>query len=79
MECPEVARRLWEYLDDELAAKEARAIETHLAGCRACHARCRRERAFLACLARSLSRPCSVPERLHASLHGLLHVQDARW
>jgi len=78
MECPEVARRLWEYLDDELAAKEARAIERHLAGCRACDARCRRARAFLACLARGLSRHCQAPERLRAGLHGRLDVQDPR-
>jgi anti-sigma factor RsiW len=51
MECAEVAERLWEYLDGELAAEEAAAVDRHLAGCPTCRPRCCRDRAFLARLA----------------------------
>lgn len=33
MECSEITERLWQYLDGELAAKEAAAVDGHLDGC----------------------------------------------
>jgi anti-sigma factor RsiW len=76
MECPEVARRLWEYLDGELAAKEAGAVEGHLVRCPSCGTRVRCARAFLACLSRGLSRPCPVPDHLRVALRVRLDVED---
>jgi len=64
MECPEVAERLWEYLDDELAAKEAGAVALHLEGCGHCGPHYRCDRAFLVLVVRSLRAPCPAPARL---------------
>ncbi len=64
MECPEVAERLWEYLDDELAAKEAAALAFHLEGCGHCRPHYRCDRAFLVLVVRSLRAPCPAPARL---------------
>jgi mycothiol system anti-sigma-R factor len=68
MDCPEVVDRLWEYLDGELAAKEAEAVHRHLAGCSACLPKCRCDRALLGLLARSLGAPRPAPSRLHRSI-----------
>ena len=72
MECPDVVGRLWQYLDDELPAKEAGAVELHLADCPRCHPHYRRDRAFLIVLVRSLHAPCPAPPRLRARIVGLL-------
>ncbi len=66
MECPEVTERLWEYLDGELAAKEAAAVGVHLAGCPHCQPHYRCDRAFLVVVVRSLTHPCAVPAGLRA-------------
>jgi mycothiol system anti-sigma-R factor len=68
MECPEVTERLWEYLDGELAAKEAAAVHLHLAGCPHCRPHYRCDRAFLVVLVRSLHHPCAVPAGLRAAV-----------
>ena len=68
MECAEVTRRLWEYLDGELAAKEAAAVGHHLAGCPHCQPHYRRDQAFLVVVIRSLSRPCFAPPSLRSSI-----------
>lgn len=34
--CTEAVRRLWEYLDDELAEPERKRVEEHLSVCRRC-------------------------------------------
>jgi mycothiol system anti-sigma-R factor len=34
--CAEAVRRLWEYLDDELAEPERAQVEEHLSVCRRC-------------------------------------------
>jgi mycothiol system anti-sigma-R factor len=74
MECREVIERLWEYLDDELAAKEAAAVDGHLAGCPFCRPRCRHDRAFLLLIARSLSAECSAPPGLKEAIRTRLAV-----
>jgi anti-sigma factor RsiW len=51
MECSEVVRRLWEYLDDELSPEEASAICAHLGDCRGCWPAYKCDRAFLERLA----------------------------
>jgi anti-sigma factor (TIGR02949 family) len=68
MECADVAKRLWEYLDGELAAKEAAAVDRHLAGCAHCRPHYCCDRAFLVLVVRSLARPCPAPHRLRAAI-----------
>lgn len=68
MECPEVTERLWEYLDGELAAKEAAAVSMHLADCPHCRPHYRCDHAFLVLIVRSLTRPCAAPPRLRAAV-----------
>ena len=68
MECAEVTRRLWEYLDGELAAKEAAAVDRHLAGCPHCQPHCRCDHAFFVVIVRSLTRPCPAPLGLRAAI-----------
>jgi anti-sigma factor (TIGR02949 family) len=68
MECAEVSRRLWEYLDGELAAKEAAAVGGHLAGCPHCQPHYRCDQAFLVVVVRCLSRPCPAPRGLRAAI-----------
>ena len=68
MECADVTERLWEYLDGELAAKEAAAVHRHLARCRHCRLHYRCDRAFLLLIMRSLSGPCPAPAALRAAV-----------
>jgi anti-sigma factor RsiW len=75
MECPEVTERLWEYLDGELAAKEAAAVRMHLVGCRHCRPHYCCDRAFLALVVRSLTRPCASPARRRAAVVEWLSAQ----
>jgi mycothiol system anti-sigma-R factor len=55
MTCEDVLTRLWEYLDDELAPEEVRAVGVHLGGCPECHGAYCCDRAFLSVI-RRLSR-----------------------
>jgi anti-sigma factor (TIGR02949 family) len=72
MECPDVAGRLWQYLDDELPAKEAGAVERHVAACSRCRPHHRIDRAFLIVLLRSFGAPCQAPPRLRARVIAVL-------
>jgi mycothiol system anti-sigma-R factor len=74
MECREVIERLWEYLDDELAAKEAAAVAGHLVGCPWCRPHYRHDRAFLIVVVRSLCATRPAPARLHAAVRARLAV-----
>ena len=47
-DCRETVRRLWDYLDHELSAAEAHAVDMHLARCDRCPPHFTFERAFLA-------------------------------
>jgi mycothiol system anti-sigma-R factor len=75
MECREVIDRLWEYLDDELAAEEAAAVRHHLAGCPSCHPRYRFDRTFLLVIVRTLTAPCPAPAGLSESVRARLAAQ----
>jgi mycothiol system anti-sigma-R factor len=75
MECREVIDRLWEYLDDELAAEEAAAVRHHLAGCRTCPPRCRCDRTFLLVIVRALTAPRPAPAGLSESVRAILAAQ----
>jgi mycothiol system anti-sigma-R factor len=72
MECSEVTDRLWEYLDGELAAKEAAAVDRHLSTCSFCRPHYCCDRTFLVLIVRSLRRPCPAPPKLHAAIRALL-------
>lgn len=72
MECSEITDRLWEYLDDELAAKEASAVQDHLAGCRGCRRHHACDRAFLLLVVRAFARPCPAPLTLHVTIRARL-------
>lgn len=72
MDCPEVVRRLWEYLDGELAAEEAGAVRLHLESCSRCRPACQCDRAFLLLLTRSLRTNAVVPPTLVASVRARL-------
>jgi mycothiol system anti-sigma-R factor len=72
MECPEVVERLWEYLDGELGAKEARALDGHLSCCPRCAPRCRFERRFLMVVTRCLAAPVPAPGSLAEAVRARL-------
>jgi len=63
MRCEDVLIRLWEYLDQELASKEATILRAHLRECPHCRPAYCCDRAFLELLARQRSR-CGAPSRL---------------
>jgi anti-sigma factor RsiW len=52
MTCEDVLTRLWEYLDEELAPEEVRAVGVHLGGCPACHGAYCCDRTFLSMIRR---------------------------
>jgi anti-sigma factor RsiW len=52
MTCEDVLTRLWEYLDEELAPEEVRAVGVHLGGCPECHGAFCCDRAFLSMIGR---------------------------
>jgi mycothiol system anti-sigma-R factor len=52
MTCEDVLTRVWEYLDDELAPEEVRAVGVHLGGCPECHGAYCCDRAFLSVIRR---------------------------
>jgi len=72
MECPEVEARLWEYLDGELGAKEARAIDGHLSRCSRCRPHSRFERRFLLVVTRCLAAPVPAPAALAETVRARL-------
>ena len=68
MDCAETTERLWQYLDGELAAKEAVAVRGHLAGCHRCRGHECCDRSFLLLVVRALSRPCLAPSSLRVTI-----------
>jgi hypothetical protein len=63
MECEEVSKRLWEYLDKELEPKEAASVGEHVLGCASCRPAYCCGRAFLQLLARQRD-ACMAPSAL---------------
>ena len=74
LDCAQVERRLWEYLDGALPAKEADAVRAHLAGCSGCGPACRCCRAFLALVARATC--CAAPRDLEARVRARLEDES---
>jgi anti-sigma factor RsiW len=64
MDCAEVERRLWEYLDGALPPKEAAAVRLHLRGCGGCGSACRCCDAFLGLVNRALRSQEGASEEL---------------
>jgi mycothiol system anti-sigma-R factor len=71
MECVEVLKRLWEYLDQELASEEAEAVGAHLSHCAGCYPSFSCDRAFLELLARQRA-GCPAPPTLVARVRSCL-------
>lgn len=72
LDCHDVMRRLWGYVDGELPADESQAVAEHLTMCARCNPQYRFQLTFLAALVRSHARvPEPRPEfrqRLRAAL-----------
>jgi predicted anti-sigma-YlaC factor YlaD len=72
MECPEVRRCLWEYLDQELGAKEAASVRAHLSDCAGCRPAFCCDRALLVLLARCAAHHPGAPLRLYRAIRARL-------
>jgi hypothetical protein len=77
MDCADVERRLWEYLDAALSPKEAAAVRAHLDDCCGCGPTCRCCREFLRLLKRARRSQAGAPEVLRVRLQVLIS-QDIR-
>ena len=62
--CEEVIERLFEFLDRELDAESERAVERHLADCRACFSRAEFERRLRAKIAEAAEAQAPAALRL---------------
>ena len=72
LDCAQVERRLWEYLDGALPAKEASLVRAHLYGCAGCGPVCRCCEALLATIARCRTGSDAAPAELRARILALL-------
>jgi len=68
MECPEVRRCLWEYLDQELGAEEAASVHAHLRDCVRCRPAYCCDRALLDLLARCAAARPGAPAHLYRAV-----------
>lgn len=75
MKCEDVLTRLWEYLDEELAPEEVRAVGVHLGGCPECHGALCCDRAFLSTIGRL--RYIRVPGPLMMAVQSRLSIADS--
>jgi anti-sigma factor (TIGR02949 family) len=72
LDCAEVERRLWEYLDGALPMEEAAAVRTHLFGCSGCGPMCQCCRALLLRVARTPACSGTAPDSLRERILALL-------
>ena len=72
LDCAQVERRLWEYLDGALPAKEAAAVEAHLSGCAGCGPACGCCRAFLDRVALARGNCAGAPAELRERIARIL-------
>jgi mycothiol system anti-sigma-R factor len=71
MDCRDVMKHLWEYLDGELPERELASLREHLAVCARCYPQYRFQLAFLGLVARAAAASAPRPEfvsRLRAVL-----------
>lgn len=69
--CAEVLRHLWDYLDDEIGARQGERLRAHLSDCTTCRSYEQFQTGFLdelARLRRQLDAPDEVRERVAARL-----------
>jgi anti-sigma factor (TIGR02949 family) len=72
IDCDEVMRQLWDFLDGELTPERMRAIEAHLAMCGRCQPQAEFERAFLRAVAsvrRESGDTAGLSVRVRRALH----------
>ena len=79
LDCHDVMRQLWDYLDGELTPGRMEAIRAHLAICKRCYPQYEFERAFLDAVAHAQpdhSNPTRLRERVMNALRadGLAEV-----
>jgi hypothetical protein len=72
MDCAEVERRLWEYLDGALLPEEAALVRRHLSVCGGCGPTCRCCEAFLWLLKRAHRSEAGASEVLKVRLRVLI-------
>lgn len=73
IDCEEVMRSLWDYLDQELTADRMEAIRAHIEMCRRCSPQYEFERSFLEALgARKPAHP--HPELILQQITAMLHA-----
>ena len=71
IDCEEVMKKLWDYLDGELSPTKMQTIAAHIAMCARCYPQYQFERAFLEAIAtahRGVAAPAGMRERLITSL-----------
>lgn len=71
IDCQDVMKQLWEYLDGELPAEEVPALREHLAVCARCYPQYRFQLGFLALVSRAAAATAPRSEfvqRLRAAL-----------
>ena len=68
MDCAEVERRLWEYLDDALPPEVAAAVRAHVGGCGGCGPVCRCCSEFLRLVSRAQRSQPGASEALKVRL-----------
>ena len=74
LDCEQVMRQLWDYLDGELAPASMGAIRAHVDLCKRCYPQYEFERSFLAAVAARAPQH-SDPERLRMRLMNALQAQ----
>lgn len=76
IDCHDVMKQLWEYVDNELPPDEARAIADHLARCARCNPQHRFQVAFLAAIVRAHARRAEPRPGFAARLRAALLAVD---
>ena len=76
IDCFEVARRLWAYLDRELEAPSAAEVERHLGECAKCFSVTQTQRRFLGVVG-DLSTDANAADDLRARLEAALRTARA--
>ncbi len=76
-DCKETVRRLWDYLDRELAPADMAAIDSHLAQCDKCPQHFAFERQFLAAVKAARSQH-TAPDALRARVRATLGLAPSK-
>lgn len=74
--CDQVIAKLWEYLDEELAAGDAARIQAHLDACSHCYPHYDFERTYLLFVQRTKEQ--SIPPGLRSRVFEMILEEDGR-